>query len=183
MSRIGSFFILFVALVLFAVGGQIVASQFKSDTLGDYTRFYTTAENDTDVTGDSYHLLNTNRPSDHGQANLTIRFDDTMCTGDSNVSVNDTRVGNLSGGSPKTFIDIPGEEVHVPAHVNYELEPDCPVNHSALDYLRYSGCEADEETCDTLETSFNITTALFTPMGALILLVGMVIIGFALLMF
>jgi len=163
---------------LFLVGGQVVSQQFRGDVLGAYSFGYDSASDSSDLNESGNVSLSTQRTSVKGTANLTVTFD--VGSGVDNVSLGSCFVGNLSGGSPKTFTGIDGVCVDVPAVVWYELNTSSVVNDTSLVYYRYYNCPHDEETCDSLDVSFGLAAMLFTPLGGVFLLLSAVVVVTAL---
>lgn len=175
MPSLGDLFILLVALALFVVGGLVVSQQFRGEVLGDYHFGYDSVSDSTDLTASGNVSLSTQRTSVKGTANLTVAFD--VGSGVDNVSLGSCFVGNLSGGSPKTFTGIDGACVDVPAVVWYELNSSSVVNDTSLVYYRYYNCPHDEKTCDSLDVSFGLTAMLFHPLsGVFLLLMALVVV-------
>ncbi len=168
MDKSALAFVIITGAVLI-LGATAVIQTVSNKHMQDYSLFYETVENDTDLTSEAYHLLDTNRASDKKTANLTTSYNADKCTSTSNITINGHYIGNLSGASPKTFYNIPGSYIDVPSEVDYHLEPNCPVNHSKLVYYRYANCSADEATCDMWDTSENTVSAILLPLPYLLL--------------
>jgi len=170
--RVISFFFLGAVLLLLTYGGLVVIDSATSDVISTLTYFWETQENDTLITtSGTCQNFTLQRISEMQDAQLKITF--TGGNESDLVYVNGNLVGNLSGSSPKTITFSP-LYLDVNTCVSYDFvnDADTNVTHANLTYYRYDGCNFDEETCNNLQVTTDITVVFLSVLSNLPLLLG-----------
>lgn len=146
----------------------------RSQHLGNFSYFYETVSDDTNLNSSGEINLSLQRISSQENATLKISYEGGVVT--DTVYINNHSVGNLDGTSPD-IISFTPDYLGVDTVVKYTISAaQTNITQTNLTYYRYTGCNYDEATCIAEEGSSKLMGIVFFPLPFFLLLIAFMVI-------